>query len=280
MLTGWLDRLLGPDGHAAAKDRLAALAADVLGPLRAAHRDAESTCRVLVRYDGVGPAGRPGGDRPGWETQRRGRGRARRGRAAVPGGGARERWGAGARVLQQALLHLYGPESATFTCPVAMADGAAALLSRSDVDDAVRDGLAAAADLHRPGRGDHQRAVDDRVAGRLRHRPRRPPPATRRPTARGGSPARSGSAPPSTRRWRWRWPGPTARARQPGPGAVPGPATRDSPLSGHRPATAPGVRLHRLKDKLGTRAVPTAEVGLRDAEACPSATRTAPGCVG
>src|SRR5690606_33281415 len=52
---------------------------------------------------------------------------------------ARERWGAGARVVQHALLHLYGPESATFTCPVAMADGAAALLSRSDVDAAVRD---------------------------------------------------------------------------------------------------------------------------------------------
>ena len=48
-------------------------------------------------------------------------------------------WGAGARVVQHALLHLYGPESATFSCPVAMADGAAALLSPPEVDPAVRD---------------------------------------------------------------------------------------------------------------------------------------------
>ena len=64
---------------------------------------------------------------------------------------ARQRWGAGARVVQHALLHLYGPESATFTCPVAMADGAAALLSRSDVDSAVRDAWLPRLHRHRPG---------------------------------------------------------------------------------------------------------------------------------
>jgi hypothetical protein len=40
-------------------------------------------------------------------------------------------------VVQHALLHLYGPESATFSCPVAMSDGAAALLAHPDVDDLV-----------------------------------------------------------------------------------------------------------------------------------------------
>jgi hypothetical protein len=46
----------------------------------------------------------------------------------------------------------------------------------------------------------------------------------------------------------------------------------DSPLSGFTTAPdspAPGVFLHRLKEKLGTRAVPTAEVGLHDAYALP-----------
>src|SRR5262249_16761391 len=59
---------------------------------------------------------------------------------ALPyGPAARASYGAGARVLQLALMHLYGPESAAFSRPVAMSDGAAALLSRDDVDAAVRD---------------------------------------------------------------------------------------------------------------------------------------------
>jgi alkylation response protein AidB-like acyl-CoA dehydrogenase len=43
------------------------------------------------------------------------------------------------------------------------------------------------------------------------------------------------------------------------------------------PRDQPGVRLHRLKDKLGTRPVPTAEVGLRDAEAFPLGDPAEPG---
>src|SRR6266542_3101243 len=82
VLRGWLDRLLGGEGHAAAEHALVALP----------HLDE-----------------------------------------------ARGRWGAGARVVQHALLHLYGPECATFSCPVAMTDGAAALLSRPEIDPAVRD---------------------------------------------------------------------------------------------------------------------------------------------
>ena len=74
----------------------------------------------------------------GWERQRAAA--AEHAVVALPYlADARERWGARARVVQHALLHLYGPESATFTCPVAMADGAAALLSRSDVDSGVLD---------------------------------------------------------------------------------------------------------------------------------------------
>ena len=196
---------------------------------------------------------------------------------------ARGTWGAAARVVQHALLHLYGPESATFSCPVAMADGAAALLSLPEVDAGGAGRVAAPADLHRPGHRDHQRAVDDRVAGRLR-----PVPLEHR---RAAAPA-DGS---------WRLTGEkwfcsaadaamaVALARPEGAGRgsrvlapflVPRYAA-DSPLgaTGSAPdAPAPGVTVHRLKDKLGTRALPTAEIGLRRrVRACRWVTRRCPG---
>ncbi len=137
-LRGTLDRLLGEDGHAIAKGQLNALAADAAGPLRAAHVDAEAHPPELIRYDGWGRRVDAVRTSAGWETLRRAA--AEYGLVALPyDDDARKVWGAGARVVQHALLHLYGPESATFTCPVAMADGAAALLSRPDTDPAVRD---------------------------------------------------------------------------------------------------------------------------------------------
>src|SRR6185437_14570247 len=124
-LLGWLDRLLGPDGHAAAKDRLAALAADVLGPLRAAHHDAETHPPTLTRYDAWGGRIDRIDTAPGWERLRVAA--AEHALVALPYADFRRTWGAGTRIVQFALLYLYGPESATYTCPVAMSDGAAAL---------------------------------------------------------------------------------------------------------------------------------------------------------
>src|SRR5215211_331294 len=127
-LRSTLDRLLGPDGHAAAKGQLNAVAADAAGPLLAAHQDAEAHPPELTQYDGWGRRVDRIRTSAGWETLRRAA--AEYGLVAVPyDDDARKLWGAGARVVQHALLHVYGPESATFTCPVAMADGAAALLS-------------------------------------------------------------------------------------------------------------------------------------------------------
>ena len=141
LLRSWLDRQLGTAGHtAAARTGSTALAADVTGPLRAAHADAEAHPPHAGPLRPVGRAGRP---------DRHLRRLAARSAPPPPGTPSsrcptcrrrRARWGAGARVVQHALLHLYGPESATFSCPVAMADGAAALLSASrDVDPGVRD---------------------------------------------------------------------------------------------------------------------------------------------
>ncbi len=272
ILRSWLQRLLGDEGFTNAEGPLKALATEVMGPLRAAHVDAEAHPPVLHRYDGWG--GRV--DRvevsAGWERQRVAA--AEHAVVAMPYlPDARERWGARARVVQHALLHLYSPESATFSCPVAMADGAAALLSRSDVDSGVRDSW-----LPRLLATDSAVAI---TSGQWMTESQGGSDVGRATTM--ALPAADGS---------WRIQGEKwfcsaidsamavalARPRGAGGGSrslVPFLIPRyaaDSPLAGFTTAPdspAPGVLLHRLKEKLGTRAVPTAEVGLHDAYALP-----------
>src|SRR5215472_12021059 len=70
VLTSWLLRLLGEDGLAAADGPLKALAAEVMGPLRAAQRDAESHPPVLHRYDAWGARIDHVEVSPGWERLR------------------------------------------------------------------------------------------------------------------------------------------------------------------------------------------------------------------
>jgi acyl-CoA dehydrogenase len=263
-LRGWLDRLLGADGHAAAKDRLTALSEEVRGPLRAAHRDAEANPPRLVRYDGWGERVDRVLTVPGWETLRRAA--ARHALVALPyQPAARQRWGAGARVLQFALLYLYGPESATFTCPVAMADGAVALLSRPEVDAAVRDVW-----LPRLTSTDPDEAV---TSGQWMTESRGG--SDLAGTATFARPAADGTWRLSGEKWFCSAIDSTvavALARPEGAGA--GSRTLAPFLV---PRYQRGVRLRRLKDKLGTRAVPTAEVALRDAVGLPLGDPAQPG---
>jgi acyl-CoA dehydrogenase len=272
VLRSWLRRLLGDDGYASAEGPLKALATDVMGPLRAAHTDAESHPPVLHRYDGWGARVDRIEASPGWERLRAAA--AEHAVVALPYlPEARERWGARARVVQHALLHLYGPESATFTCPVAMADGAAAILSRSDVDGSVRDAW-----LPRLLATDPTRAI---TSGQWMTESQGGSDVGRATTT--GLPAADGS-------WRIqgeKWfcsavdsamaialvrPHPSVTGSKGlAPFLIPRYAI-DSPLSGFTAppdSAAPGVALHRLKDKLGTRAVPTAEVGLAGAYGLP-----------
>ncbi|MFC0007591.1 acyl-CoA dehydrogenase family protein [Micromonospora siamensis] len=280
LLRSWLERQLGAGGHAAAKGRLADLAAEVTGALRAAHADAEAHPPTLRRYDPWGARIDRIDTPAGWQAQRAAA--ARHAVVALPWlDSARDTWGATARVVQHALLHLYAPESATFSCPVAMADGAAALLSRPEVDPAIR-----AAWLPRLTSTDPDTAV---VSGQWMTE------------STGGSDlSRSGAVarPAADGSWRLtgeKWfcsaadaPMAVALARPDGAGRgsrvlapflVPRYAA-DSPLAG---ATlpgdfpAPGVTVHRLKDKLGTWALPTAEIGLRDAYALPLGDPHVPG---
>jgi alkylation response protein AidB-like acyl-CoA dehydrogenase len=272
VLRSWLGRLLGVDGLAAADGPLKALGDAVAGPLRAAHVDAETHPPVLHRYDAWGARVDRVEVSAGWERLRVAA--AEHAVVALPyTADARRRWGAGARTVQHALLHLYGPESATFTCPVAMADGAAALLSGPDVDPAVRDAW-----LPRLISTDPAVAV---TSGQWMTESQGGSDVGRSTTA--ALPAADGSWRLQGEKWFCsaidsalavalaRPYGTGTGSRSLAPFLVPRYAA-DSPLSGvTTPADgpAPGLRLHRLKDKLGTRAVPTAEVGLRDAYALP-----------
>lgn len=271
LLRSWLERQLGPAGHTAAKGRLADLAADVVGPLRAAHVDAEAHPPTLVHYDPWGARIDRIDTCAGWQAQRAAA--ARHAVVALPYlEQARSTWGAAARVVQHALLHLYGPESATFSCPVAMADGAATLLSLPEVDADIRDAW-----LPRLISTDPDEAI---TSGQWMTESQGGSDLARSSTT--GKPAADGS---------WRLTGEkwfcsaadaamaVALARPQGAGRgsrvlapflVPRYAA-DSPLAvGADPAApAPGVSVHRLKDKLGTRALPTAEIGLHDAYALP-----------
>jgi alkylation response protein AidB-like acyl-CoA dehydrogenase len=272
VLRSWLQRLLGEDGLAAAEGPLKNLATDVMGPLRAAHADAEAHLPVLHQYDGWGDRIDRVEVSPGWERLRVAA--AEHALVALPYlPDARATWGAGTRVVQHALLHLYGPESAVFTCPVAMADGAAALLSRSDVDSSVRDPW-----LGRLISTDPAVAV---TSGQWMTESQGGSDVGRATTT--GMPAADGSWRVSGEKWFCSAidsamaialvnPGMMGRgSRGLAPFLIPRYAA-DSPLSGFTTApdsAARGVMLHRLKNKLGTRAVPTAEVGLHDAYALP-----------
>mgnify|MGYP001305256686 CR=1 FL=1 len=280
LLCSWLDRHLGKDGHGAAAKRLSALAADVVGPLRAAHAEAEAHPPTLVRYDPWGARIDRIDTSAGWQTLRAAA--ARHAIVALPyQPAARAQWQAGARVLHHALLHLYGPESATFSCPVAMADGAAALLSRPEVDPAVRDAW-----LPRLISTDPDTAI---TSGQWMTESQGGSDLARSTTT--ARPAADGSWRLTGEKWFCsaadaavavvlaRPEGAGEGSRVLAPFLVPRYAA-DSPLSpvGTDPAApAPGVRIHRLKDKLGTRALPTAEIGLRDAYAVPLGDPAKPG---
>jgi alkylation response protein AidB-like acyl-CoA dehydrogenase len=252
-LRSWLDRLLGSDGHDAAAPRLRRLAAEIDTDLRAAHRDAESHPPVLHRFDAWGRRVDRIETAAGWERLRVAA--AEHAVVALPYT-EREVWGAKARVVQHALLHLYGPESAVFSCPVAMSDGAAALMSRADVADDVRaqwlPGLVST---------DPAMAI---TSGQWMTE------------SQGGSDISRSTTTAADVDGSWRVNGEKYFCSAADAAMAIALARPVGGADGSRglapfviPRDEPGVRLHRLKDKLGTRAVPTAEIRLRDVAAFP-----------
>lgn len=275
LLQAWLRYRLGDETAGAA--RVAALAEEVTGSLRQAHRQAEANPPRLVRYDPWGARVDQVQTPAGWARLREAA--VRHELVGLP----YTQLGASGRVVQHALLHVFGPESATYSCPVAMTDGAAALLLHPEVDPAVRQRW-----LPRMTSTEAATAV---FSGQWMTEASGGSDLSRAGTV--ARPAGDGSWRLSGDKWFCsaidaqvavalaRPHGAAAGSRTLAPFLVPRYAA-DSPLStpGADPgAPAPGVRVHRLKDKLGTRALPTAEVGLDDAYAIPLGDPTAPGLV-
>jgi acyl-CoA dehydrogenase len=269
-LRGHLDRLLGEVGHKNAAPLLESLAAEAAGPLRDAGRDAERHPPQHVPYDGWGRRIDRIETSQGWETQRQAA--ARHGLVALPyEADARATWGAGARVLQHALLHLYSPWSATFSCPVAMSDGAVTVLQAPGVDPALQERL-----LPRLLSRDPDVAW---TSGQWMTE------------SEGGSDVGRATTTAKNDDGAWRLHGEKwfcsattaefaiALARPEGaPAGSKGLACFVVPryAAGTRD-TAPGLYVHRLKDKLGTKALPSAEVRLDGAEAWPVGDPAEPG---
>ncbi|HEV2891216.1 MAG TPA: acyl-CoA dehydrogenase family protein [Frankiaceae bacterium] len=270
-LRAYLDRVLGDVGHKNAAPALESLAADAAGPLHEAALDAERHPPVHVPYDAWGRRVDRIETSTGWETLRRAA--ATHGVVALPyEAEARATWGAGARNVQHALLHLYGPWSATFNCPVAMSDGAATVLAAPGVDPALRDRLLPRLLSRDPG--------EAWTSGQWMTE------------SQGGSDVgRATTAARADEDGTWRLYGEkwfcsstnsefaVALARPDGaPGGSKGLACFVVPrYAGRTRDTAPGLYVHRLKDKLGTRGLPSAEVRLDGAEAWPVGDPSEPG---
>ena len=260
VLREYLERLLPADLLAEATPELDAMGEAAAGPLARLAAQAEAAPPKLIPYD---PWGRRV-DRievsAAWKELLAAQARA--GLVAVAHDG---RHGPHGRVLQHALLHLYGPSSAVATCPLAMTDAAVRVLA------------------------DHaQTELRDRVVPLLTSRdPERAWTSGQWMTEREGGSDVGRTATVARRDEQGRW-------RLHGVKWFTSATTADCALALARPEGAPGgsrglglflveavdpptgrsqlgetILVNRLKDKLGTRAMPTAELTLAGAAATP-----------
>ena len=260
VLREYLERLLPAEVRAEVEPELDRMGEAAAGELRRLAEQAEASPPRLVQYD---PWGRRV-DRievsPAWTELHAVQARA--GLCALP---YEDRHGRHDRIVQHALVHLYGPSSAVYTCYVAMTDAAARVL----VDHA-------AAELR------------DRVVPRLTSRdPGRAWTSGQWMTEReGGSDVgRTATVARCDQAGQWRLDGvkwftsattaDCALALARPEGAPEGSrglglflVERLDPRSG-RTQLGSTILVNRLKDKLGTRALPTAELTLAGAAATP-----------
>jgi putative acyl-CoA dehydrogenase len=251
-----LERLLPADLHARLRPEWEALGEEAAGPLAELARQAQADLPRHVPYDAWGRRVDTVVVAPAWRELQRAS--ARLGLTAIP---YEKTLGPFARLHQFALLDLFGPSSAIFTCPLAMTDGTVRTLLEID-------------------RGE----LSARVVPRLTTRdPERLWTSGQWMTERSGGSdvsatetvARRGED-GSFRLFGAKWFTSAITSEVALTLARPeGAATGSSGLSLFflelRDASGRlrGIRVERLKDKLGTRALPTAELTLEGAPAVP-----------
>jgi alkylation response protein AidB-like acyl-CoA dehydrogenase len=121
-----LDRLLPAPVMAQVRPLLAQLGRDAAGRLRELATQAEAEQPRLVTYDAWGRRVDRIEEGPAWAALHEAQ--VAIGLCAIPYDADDTGYGEHARVVQHAVHHLYGPSSATYTCPVAMTDAAARVL--------------------------------------------------------------------------------------------------------------------------------------------------------
>jgi len=241
-------RLIPAELHARLLPEWRALGDAAAGPLAALAREAEADPPRHVPYDAWGARVDEIRVSPAWTALHRAA--AEWGLTAVPYEG---RLGPIARIHQFALLALYGPSSAVYTCHLAMTDGAArTLLEHADP------------------------ALAQRIVPHLTSRdPDQLWTSGQWMTERSGGSDVSGTATVARhdggawRLWGTKWftsavTSEVALTLARPEGAPEGSAGLSLFLVEQRKAdgTRNGIRILRLKDKLGTRALPTAELAL------------------
>ncbi|HWH31819.1 MAG TPA: acyl-CoA dehydrogenase family protein [Egibacteraceae bacterium] len=254
-----LERLLPADVLAQVEPELDTVGEDAAGGLLELARQAEREQPVHVPYD---PWGRRVDEirvSPAWEELHRYQ--AAHGMCAVPYEGA---FGEHARVVQHALIHVYSPSSAIYTCPMAMTDAAVRVLL-DHAEPELRDRVVPRLTSREPDAWTSGQWMTEREGGS--------------DVGRTATRARKG---------------PDGRWKLYGTKWFTSATTADCALTLARPEGAPEgsgalalflvelvdpvtgesqigktIRVNRLKDKLGTKALPTAELTLDGAFVTP-----------
>ena len=262
-LQAHLERVLPAEVLAEVAPELESLGLAAAGPLRALAEQAEAEEPRVTHYD---PWGRRVDEivcSPAWGELHVEQ--ARIGLSAIP---YEDAHGEHARLVQMAVAHLYGPSSATYTCPVSMTDAAARVLT-DHADPELRDRVvprltSRAADAWTSGQWMTEKPGGSDV-GRTE--------TVARPLPDGGY-ALTGV--------KWFTSATTAdcalalaRTLDEDGNGVPGSrglglylVEMVDPRDGRR-QIGDTIRVRRLKDKLGTKSLPTAELDLDGAYATP-----------
>jgi alkylation response protein AidB-like acyl-CoA dehydrogenase len=255
-----LGRRLPPEIHAEALRRCAALGVATAGELPALARQAEAQPPQHVPYDPWGRRIDEIRTSPAWEALR-----VFSARHALVATGYEAALGEHRRTVQAALLHVFSASSATYSCPLAMTDAAARVLldlAPTELRERLVGGLTATdpARFITSGQWMTERTGGSDVGGT--ETIARPAGGDRRYTLHGVKWFTSATTSEMA----------LTLARIDDGGAPPVPGSRGLSLFcveiGREPGRGwQGIVVNRLKDKLGTKALPTAELTLDGAPA-------------